>query len=89
MASKKSYSVRLEEDEAADLKMICERRGRSEQWFLAQSAKEKIHRVKHQILAEERARGALMSYLDNGEVVSSGDDDVRIDALMHKLGIEV
>jgi predicted DNA-binding protein len=89
MAQKKALSVRLENQEREDLKMICEHEGRTEQWFLAQSAKEKIHRMKRQILAEERCRSALMTYLENGEVISSEDDDKRIDTLMKKLGIDI
>jgi ribosome assembly protein YihI (activator of Der GTPase) len=89
MAEKKALSVRLSNEDREDLKMICEREGRTEQWFLAQSAKEKISRMKRQIIAEERCLNALMIYLDNGEVISSEDDDIRVDALMNKLGIEV
>lgn len=89
MAEKRALSVRLGSEERATLKMICEHEGRTEQWFLAQSAKEKIQRMKRQILAEERCRNALMTYLENGEVISSENDDMRIDALMNKLGIEV
>ena len=89
MAGKKALSVRLNDEDREDLKMICEHEGRNEQWFLAQSAKEKIHRMKRQILAEERCRNALMIYLENGEVISSEADDKRIDALMLKLGIDV
>jgi predicted transcriptional regulator len=89
MAEKKALSVRLDNAAREDLKMICEHEGRTEQWFLAQSAKEKIQRMKRQILAEERCRTALLAYLENGEVVSSEDDDKRIDALVQNLGIEV
>ena len=89
MAEKRALSVRLGSEDREALKMICEREGRTEQWFLAQSAKEKIQRMKRQILAEERCRNALMIYLKNGEVISSEDDDIRIDALMNKLGIAV
>jgi predicted DNA-binding protein len=89
MAGKIALSVRLDNEDREDLKMICEHEGRTEQWFLAQSAKEKIQRMKRQILAEERCRTALMAYLENGGVISSEDDDKRIDALMHNLGIEV
>lgn len=89
MAEKRALSVRLGSEERASLKMICEHEGRTEQWFLAQSAKEKIQRMKRQILAEERCRNALMTYLKNGEVISSENDDMRIDALLNKLGIEV
>jgi ribosome assembly protein YihI (activator of Der GTPase) len=89
MTEKKALSVRLASEDRAALKMICEHEGRTEQWFLAQSAKEKIQRMKRQILAEERCRSALMTYLENGETISSEDDDKRIDALMNKLGIEV
>lgn len=89
MAEKKALSVRLGSEDRATLKMICEHEGRTEQWFLAQSAKEKIQRMKRQILAEERCRNALMTYLNNGEVISTENDDIRIDALMNKLGIEV
>jgi ribosome assembly protein YihI (activator of Der GTPase) len=69
--------------------MICEHEGRTEQWVLAQAAKEKIQRMKRQILAEERCRNALMAYLENGEVISAEDDDIRVDALLNKLGIAV
>jgi predicted DNA-binding protein len=89
MAEKRALSVRLESEDREALKMICEHEGRTEQWFLAQGAKEKIHRMKRQILAEERCRKALMAYLENGEVMSSEDDDIRIDALINKLGIAV
>ena len=89
MAEKRVLSVRLGSEERDALKMICEHEGRTEQWFLAQSAKEKIQRMKRQILAEERCRNALMTYLGNGEVISSENDDMRINALMTKLGIEV
>jgi ribosome assembly protein YihI (activator of Der GTPase) len=88
VAEKKALSVRLGSEDRASLKMICEHEGRTEQWFLAQSAKEKIQRMKRQILAEERCRNALMTYLKNGEVISTENDDMRIDALMNKLGIE-
>ena len=89
MSDKIALSVRLGSEDREALKMICEHEGRTEQWFLAQSAKEKINRMKRQILAEERCRNALMAYLENGEVMSSEDDDIRIDALMNKLGIAV
>ena len=89
MAEKKALSVRLGSEDREALKMICEHEGRTEQWFLAQGAKEKIQRMKRQILAEERCRHAWMTYLENGKVISSEDDDVRIDALMNKLGIAV
>ena len=89
MTEKRALSVRLGSEERATLKMICEHEGRTEQWFLAQSAKEKIQRMKRQILAEERCRNALMAYLKNGEVITTENDDMRIDALMNKLGIEV
>lgn len=89
MAEKRALSVRLGSEEREALKMICEYEGRTEQWILAQGAKEKIHRMKRQILAEERCRIALMTYLDNGEVISSEVDDIRIDILMNRLGIAV
>jgi len=89
MAEKKALSVRLGTEDRDALKMICAHEGRTEQWILAQGAKEKIQRMKRQILAEERCRNALMTYLENGVVISSEDDDMRIDALMNKLGIEV
>ena len=54
MAEKRALSVRLGNEDREALKMICEHEGRTEQWFLAQGAKEKIQRMKRQILAEER-----------------------------------
>lgn len=89
MAEKSALSVRLGPEDRESLKMICEREGRTEQWFLAQSAKEKISRMKRQILAEERCRSALMSYLENGVVISSEAYEARIELLLNRLGVEV
>ena len=89
MATKKSFSLRLNESDAEVLDEICTQRQIGSQRALEEAAKEYLQRELRYLKGKEECRSALLDYLDNGEVINESEMEMFVQEKLRSKGIEV